>query len=94
MSAYCYIVECIDGSFYTGWTTDPQRRLKQHNAGSGARYTRARCPVQLVYVEVQPNRSMAMKREKTIKKLSHAQKQALADEKKISDGGDVSEFIS
>lgn len=82
MSAYCYIVECIDGSYYTGWTTDPQRRLKQHNTGRGARYTRARCPVQLVYVEAHATRSKAMKREQTIKKLSHAQKHALAIEKK------------
>ena len=81
MSAYCYIVECIDGSFYTGWTTDPQRRLKQHNTGRGARYTRARSPVQLVYVEVQPNRSLAMKREHVIKKMSHSKKRALVDER-------------
>ena len=84
MSAYCYIVQCVDGSFYTGWTTDPQRRLKQHNSGRGSRYTRARCPVQLVYLETQPNRSLAMKRELIIKKLSHAQKQDLADGKIIS----------
>jgi putative endonuclease len=83
MSAYCYIVECADGTYYTGWTTDPQRRVSEHNAGRGAHYTRTRGPVQLVYVEAQPNRSTALKREKTIKKLSHAQKQALADEKKI-----------
>lgn len=77
MQAYCYIVTCADGTYYTGWTTNPQRRVKQHNAGNGARYTSARRPVALVYVEPQPDRSTAMKRERAIKKLSHAQKKAL-----------------
>ena len=48
-ACYCYIVQCSDGTFYTGWTTDPERRLKTHNAGRGARYTRMRRPVKLVY---------------------------------------------
>jgi len=81
MSAYCYIVECADGTYYTGWTTDPQRRVSEHNAGRGAQYTRARGPVQLIYVEAQSNRSTAMKREYAIKKLSRAQKRALVDER-------------
>ncbi|MCK5318986.1 MAG: GIY-YIG nuclease family protein, partial [Anaerolineales bacterium] len=46
---YCYIIECADGSFYTGWSTNPVRRLKEHSAGRGARYTRSRRPLQLVY---------------------------------------------
>jgi putative endonuclease len=77
MGYYCYILKCADGTFYTGWTTDPQRRLKQHNTGQGARYTRSRRPVELVYVEDQLDKTSAMKREHIIKKLSHAQKWAL-----------------
>jgi putative endonuclease len=77
MAYYCYILKCADGSFYTGWTTDPERRVKQHNTGSGARYTRSRRPVELIYVENQPDRSSAMKRENAIKKFSRAQKWAL-----------------
>lgn len=77
MGFYCYIVECADGSYYTGWTTDPQRRARQHNTGRGARYTRQHRPVQLVYVETLPDRSSAMRRERKLKTLSHQQKAAL-----------------
>ena len=76
---YCYIVECADGSFYSGWTTDTERRLKTHNAGRGARYTSARRPVKLVYVEPQPDRNAAMKRELAIKRLPRSRKQALIE---------------
>ena len=75
--AWLYILECADGTYYTGWTTDPERRLRQHNAGHGARYTKSRCPVKLVYMEPQPDRSTAQKREFQIKKLSRAQKEVL-----------------
>lgn len=78
--SYTYIVKCSDGTYYTGWTTDPERRVKEHNAGRGARYTRHRRPVELVYVEEHPDRSSAMSREYKIKKLSHAQKESLAQE--------------
>ena len=78
MSFFCYIVECADGSYYTGWTTDPVRRERQHNRGMGARYTRTHGPVHLVYVETQPDRKTAMRRELSLKKLSHTQKRALA----------------
>jgi putative endonuclease len=77
MSCYCYIVECADGSFYTGWTTDIERRVKTHNAGRGARYTRMRRPVKLVYHEPQPNQSSAMKREHVIKRMTREKKQKL-----------------
>ena len=77
MTCYCYIVECADGSYYTGWTTDPVRRVKAHNAGRGARYTRMRGPVRLVYVEEQPDRSSAMKRERAIKALPREKKRKL-----------------
>ncbi len=77
MPAWCYILRCADGTLYTGWTTDPQRRLRQHNAGRGARYTRSRRPVQLVYLEACPDRTVAMKRERQIKAFSRRRKEAL-----------------
>ena len=77
MPAWCYIVRCADGTLYTGWTTDPARRLRAHNAGRGARYTRSRRPVQLVYLESCPNRAAALQREHQIKRLSRKQKEAL-----------------
>ncbi len=76
-SCCCYIVECSDGTFYTGWALDAERRLKVHNAGRGARYTRTRRPVKLVYVEPQPDRTTAMRRERAIKRLTRSQKMAL-----------------
>lgn len=77
MPCYCYIVECSDGTYYTGWTIDPERRVKVHNAGRGARYTRMRRPVKLVYVESLPDRASAMKRERAIKALTRANKKKL-----------------
>jgi putative endonuclease len=77
MSFFCYILECSDGTFYTGWTTDPLRREKQHNAGTGARYTRTRRPVKLVYVEEQSDKSAALKRELAIKGMSRSRKMKL-----------------
>jgi len=77
MGYYCYIVECSDGSFYTGWSTDVRRRLQAHNAGRGARYTRSRLPVKLVYWETCSDRSNALKRERKIKKLNREKKQKL-----------------
>lgn len=77
MSYYCYIVECADGTYYTGWTTDPPRREKQHNAGRGARYTSTRRPVRLIYTEEQPDKISALKRERAIKALKREQKKKL-----------------
>jgi putative endonuclease len=77
MSCYCYILECSDGTYYTGWTVDPERRVAVHNKGRGARYTRTRCPVKLVYVEEVQDRKSAMKREITIKRLKREGKQKL-----------------
>jgi putative endonuclease len=77
MPFYCYILECSDGTFYTGWSTDPQRRLKQHNRGMGARYTRTRAPLHLVYTEELPDKSSALKRERAIKALSRPRKKKL-----------------
>jgi putative endonuclease len=77
MPFYCYILECSDGSFYTGWTTDPERRTRQHNHSNGARYTRCRLPVRLIYMEEQPNRNSAMHRELQIKRMSRERKEKL-----------------
>lgn len=77
MPFYCYILECADGTFYTGWTTDPNRRLEQHNKGTGSRYTRSRLPVKMIYLEPQPDRATAMKRELAIKCLSRDRKMKL-----------------
>jgi len=76
---YVYILRCADGSLYTGVATDLQRRLQEHNHNDslGARYTRARRPVTLVYNECAESRSQACRREAAIKKLSRAAKQRL-----------------
>jgi putative endonuclease len=79
MSCYCYILQCSDGTFYTGWTTDPERRVAQHNKGIGAKYTSIRRPVKLVYLEPHPNRTEAMKRELEIKKMKREQKSRLIE---------------
>lgn len=73
---YVYILECADQTLYTGVTTDPDRRLKEHNENDrlGAKYTRVRRPVELVYQEHSDNRSLACQREAAIKKLSRKAK--------------------
>ena len=71
---FVYMVECADGSLYTGWTVDVERRVATHNSGRGAYYTSIRRPVKLVYVEECASRSLAQKREVVIKKLSRAKK--------------------
>jgi putative endonuclease len=77
MECYCYILECADGTYYTGWSTDPQRRMDQHNKGKGARYTKTRRPVKLVYVEPQTDKVSALKRERAIKALTRKKKMEL-----------------
>ncbi|NFA59544.1 GIY-YIG nuclease family protein [Clostridium sporogenes] len=77
--AYVYIVECRDKTLYTGWTTDIERRVNQHNKGEGAKYTRARRPVVLKYFEEFDTNGEAMKRECEIKKLSRQDKIKLFD---------------
>jgi len=81
MDFYCYILECSDGTYYTGWSKDPEQRLIQHNRGTGARYTRSRRPVRLVYVEELPDKVTALKRERAIKALPRAKKQKLISKK-------------
>jgi putative endonuclease len=83
MSCYCYIVECADGTYYTGWAVDPEKRVAMHNKGRGARYTRTRSPVKLVYVEELPDRKSAMKREIAIKRLGRVGKVRLIREEGI-----------
>ncbi|WP_299447370.1 GIY-YIG nuclease family protein [uncultured Phascolarctobacterium sp.] len=77
MAAYVYMLRCKDGSLYTGWTNDLQHRLAAHNAGKGAKYTRGRGPLYLVYTEELSDKETALKREAAIKKLTRAEKLAL-----------------
>jgi putative endonuclease len=74
MAWFVYILECADGTLYTGATTDPERRLGEHSSGSGARYTASRLPVAMVHVEEASDRSAALKREHLIKKLPRGRK--------------------
>ena len=74
---FVYILQCADGSLYTGIAKDVRRRLEQHNTGTASRYTRSRLPVTLEYQEEQATRSMALKRELAIKALSRKAKEAL-----------------
>ena len=74
---HVYIIKCSDGSFYTGVTTDIERRISEHNAGKAANYTRARTPVRLVHNESHPDRSSALKREAEIKSWPRDKKSAL-----------------
>lgn len=71
---YTYILKCRDGSLYTGWTTDLERRLKAHNDGKGAKYTKSRRPVVLAYYETFDTKEEAMKRECAIKRLRRNEK--------------------
>lgn len=71
---YTYMVECKDQSLYTGYTTDLNRRIKAHNSGKGAKYTKSRLPVRLVYYEIYEKKTEAMKREYAIKQLQRKDK--------------------
>ena len=77
MPYYVYIILCSDGSFYTGYTKNIDARLKLHESGKGARYTRMHKPKKIAYLEILDTRAKAMKREKQIKKLTHQQKLTL-----------------
>ena len=79
MDWWVYILECRDGTLYTGCTDDIPRRLAAHNAGRGAKYTRGRTPLMLRYREGQPDRSAALRREAAIKRLTRTEKQALIE---------------
>ena len=82
MEYYVYILVCVDGSYYTGYTQDLKTRLEQHLKGVGSMYTQIKKAERIVYVEWFKSRSEAMKREKEIKKLSHNEKFKLINKKK------------
>jgi putative endonuclease len=84
--AYTYIVECADGTLYTGWTTDLVRRVATHNAGRGADYTRQRRPVRLVYSEEHDSRAGARSRELQLKKMTRARKLLLIADAALREG--------
>lgn len=77
---HTYMIECEDGSLYTGWTNDLEKRFAMHVAGKGAKYTRSHKPVRIVYDEISDTPQQAQKREYQIKRLSHAQKLALIEQ--------------
>ena len=77
MAAFVYMLRCKDGSLYTGWTNDLEHRLAMHISGRGAKYTRGRGPLELVYSEELPDKEAALRRECAIKKLRREQKLAL-----------------
>lgn len=77
MAAFVYMLRCKDGSLYTGWTNDLEHRLAMHSNGRGAKYTRGRGPLELVYSEELPDKEAALRRECAIKKLRREQKLAL-----------------
>lgn len=77
---FAYLVRCADGTLYGGYTTDLQKRLAAHNSGKGAKYTRSRLPVELVWWEEYPTKEAAMSREWHIKRLTREQKLALIAE--------------
>ena len=82
---YTYILRCKDGSFYTGWTNNLEKRIKDHNAGKGAKYTKSRCPVELVYYETFATKEEAMRREYAVKQLSRIKKiQLISGENKVA----------
>lgn len=76
---WAYLLKCGDGSYYAGWTTDLEKRLKTHGEGKGGKYTRSRLPISLAWAAQFETRSEAMREECRLKTLSHAEKQALAE---------------
>jgi putative endonuclease len=74
---FLYVLECSDGSFYTGISNDLEKRIKEHNSGKGSKYARARLPVQLIYSEKIETKSQALKREIEVKRLTRIQKEQL-----------------
>ena len=76
---YAYMLKCADNSIYSGYAVDPYKRVVVHNSGKGAKYTRARRPVQLAYFEEFNNKTDALKREREFKKYTHAEKQKIIE---------------
>ena len=81
MAWFVYMLRCRDGSLYTGYTDDVQRRLETHQSGKGAKYTRSRLPVALAYQEELPDKSSALRREAAIKRLTRQEKLQLIEER-------------
>jgi len=79
MAYYVYVILCVDGSFYTGYTKNIDTRIKLHESGKGAKYTKMHKPQKIAYLELFDSRAQAMKREKQIKKLTHQQKLSLVN---------------
>ncbi|MFB6150222.1 MAG: GIY-YIG nuclease family protein [Haloarculaceae archaeon] len=77
---FVYVLRCGDGTFYTGYTTDVERRVREHAAGDGAKYTRGRAPLELVHVEAFDSRSAAQSREYEVKQYPRARKERTVDE--------------
>ena len=82
---YVYVLRCSDNSLYTGWTNNLERRIKAHSNGRGAKYTRARLPVELVYFEEFETKEQAMKREYAIKQMARKDKLELVRRKEKAD---------
>jgi putative endonuclease len=85
-SHYVYVLRCADDTLYTGYTTDPARRVAEHDAGEGAKYTRGRTPVELVHVERFDTKSGAMSREYAVKQLSRPEKESLVTGARVAAG--------
>ncbi|MGI8559792.1 MAG: GIY-YIG nuclease family protein [Solirubrobacteraceae bacterium] len=84
---WVYMLRCCDGSLYTGWTTDLERRVSEHNAGKASRYTRSRLPVQLAFSLELAEKSSARREEVRIKRLTRREKDALAGVPSATSGG-------
>lgn len=82
---YTYVLECGDGSLYTGWTNNVEKRLEAHNSGKGAKYTKSRRPVRLVYLEEFETKEEAMRREYAIKHMSRKEKLQMIEKSKVTD---------
>ncbi|MDT3433880.1 GIY-YIG nuclease family protein [Haloarcula sp. 1CSR25-25] len=76
---HVYVLRCSDNTFYTGYTTDVERRVREHDAGDGAKYTRGRTPVELIHVESFDSQSAAMSREYEIKQYTRTEKERLVE---------------
>ena len=87
MKNVTYILKCNDNSLYTGWTNDLDKRIKAHNSGKGAKYTKTRRPVKLVYYEEHETKNEAMSREYAIKQLTRKEKENLIKEKNMQQKG-------
>ena len=88
---YVYILRCGDGSLYTGWTNDLEKRLKSHNEGTASKYTRVRRPVELAYFEEHDTKQAAMKREYAIKQMTREQKRKIIEKKEETEIGEQTE---